>query len=133
MPHLRHPRIAQQILAGTFAVLAASPLLAEPAHHHHRMARDADAFHSVLAPIWHAGPGPERLKEACAKADEMGRKASEIRSTDASRLSASIAALQASCQGRPGDVDGALYDVHEQFHHLIDARPGSAKRPGNNG
>jgi hypothetical protein len=24
---------------------------------------DIDAFHSVLAPVWHARPGPERLQD----------------------------------------------------------------------
>ena len=44
-------------------------------HHHHHLAKDVDAFHAVLAPLWHARPGPERLPNACAKVDEMTRLA----------------------------------------------------------
>lgn len=87
-------------------------------HHHHPFAKDVDAFHGVLAPIWHARPGTERLPNACAKVDELGRLASAIRSTDATKLVASIATMKTACQGK-GDIDGAFYDVHEAFHHLI--------------
>lgn len=98
-----------------------------PDHHHHNFAKDVDALHAVLAPIWHARPGSERLPNACAKVDELGRLASDIRSTDASNLVASIATMKTACQGK-GDVEGAFYDVHEAFHHLIDAKPAPAKR-----
>lgn len=87
-------------------------------HHHHHFAKDVDAFHAVLAPVWHARPGPERLPNAFAKADELGRLASDIRSTDATKLVASIAAMKTACQSK-SDVDGTFHDVHEAFHHLI--------------
>ncbi len=32
----------------------------EHGHVHHHFAKDIDAFHAVLAPVWHARPGPER-------------------------------------------------------------------------
>lgn len=98
-----------------------------PEHHHHHFAKDVDAFHSVLAPIWHARPGPERLPNACAKVDELGRLANEIRSTNASNLVVSIATMKTACQGK-GDVDGAFYDVHEAFHHIIEPKPTPVKR-----
>lgn len=97
-------------------------------HHHHHLAKDVDAFHAVLAPLWHARPGPERLPNACAKVDDMTRLASEIRSTNASKLAVTITSMKAACQGKPGDVDGAFYDVHEAFHQLLDAKPAAAKR-----
>ena len=97
-------------------------------HHHHQSAKDVDAFHAALAPVWHARPGNERLQNACAKVDELARLASDIRSTDASRLIASIAAMKTACQGNQSDVDGAFYDVHEAFHQVIDAKPTPGKR-----
>ena len=115
-----------------FAVLAftlSGAVVAEvPNHHHHNLAKDVDAFHAVLAPLWHARPGPERLPNACAKADELARLAGGIRSTDASKLIASIANLKTMCQNQQGDVDGAFYDVHEAFHRLLDSTPTRAKR-----
>lgn len=101
----------------TLAVTCLDAAIADD-HHHHHFAKDVDAFHAVLAPVWHARPGSERLPNACAKVDELGRLASAIRSTDATKLVASIAAMKAACQGK-GDVDGAFHDVHEAFHHLI--------------
>ena len=96
-------------------------------HHHHQFAKDIDAFHAVLAPVWHARPSPERLPNACAKVDELAGLASDIRSTNASNLVASIASMKTTCQSKQGDVDGAFYDVHEAFHHLLDAKPTPAK------
>lgn len=122
----------KQFLKLTAIVLAAVGMgaaMAEvPDHHHHQLASDVDAFHAVLAPLWHARPGPERLPNACSKVDEMARFASDIRSTDSSKLVASIASMKTACQSKPSDVDGAFYDVHEDFHHLIEAKPTSLKR-----
>lgn len=94
---------------------------------HHKFSEDVDAFHSVLAPVWHARPGPDRTQDACAKAGKMARLANEIRSTDASQLVASISTLNAQCDTEKRGVDAALFDVHEAFHHLIDMRPDSPK------
>lgn len=105
------------LLGAMLALTCLGAAIAEE-HHHHHFAKDVDAFHAVLAPVWHARPGPERLPNACAKVDELGRLATAIRSTDASKLVASITTMKAACQGK-GDVDGAFYDVHEAFHHLI--------------
>ncbi len=96
-------------------------------HHHDQFAKDVDAFHAVLAPVWHARLGPERTQDACAKAGEMARLAKEIRSTDASQLVASIPLLKAKCDSDKSGVDAALFDVHEAFHHLIDAQARPAK------
>lgn len=82
----------------------------------------AKALHSVLAPVWHSRPGKERSGNACAKADEMERLAKDIRSGDAAPLAASVADLKKTCQGRQGDVDAALFDVHDAFHRLAEPR-----------
>ena len=88
--------------------------------HHHQFPQDVDAFHSVLAPIWHAQPGKERSRNACAKANEMEKLAKDIRSGDASPLVAAVGSLKKSCRGKQGDVDTALTQVHEAFHRLIE-------------
>lgn len=95
-------------------------------HHHHNFAADVDAFHAVLAPLWHSRPGEARSRNACAKAGQLAALARDIRSTDAAALQASIAALKGSCKGKLAGVDGALHDVHEAFHRLID-EPQAAK------
>lgn len=90
--------------------------------HSHQFAKDIDAFHAVLAPLWHSRPGAERSRNVCAKAGQMETLSKEIRSADAGKLSASSVALKKRCQASPNDIDGALFDVHEAFHHL--AEPG---------
>ena len=110
------------------AFLGGSALADEHGDMHHKFAKDVDAFHAVLAPVWHARPGPERTQDACAKAGEMARLAKEIRSADASQLVASISMLKTKCESDKGGVDASLFDVHEAFHHLIDRRPVSPKR-----
>jgi len=113
------------LLAAAF--LGGSALADEHGHIHPKFAPDVDAFHAVLAPVWHARPGPERTQDACAKAGEMARLAKQIRSTDASQLLASISALKTKCDSDKGSADAALFDVHEAFHHLIDRQPPSPK------
>lgn len=120
--------ISKFILAA-LAIATSSSIWAEvPNHHHQHLAKDVDALHAVLAPLWHARPGTERLPNACAKADELARLAAGIRSMDASKLVASLATMKSACESKQGDVDGAFYDVHEAFHQLLDAKPASAKR-----
>ena len=92
----------------------------------HHFPQDVDAFHSVLAPIWHARPGKERSRNACAKAGDMESLARDIRSADATPLAASVASLKVKCQGGEAEVDAALFDVHEAFHRLIEPRPAAA-------
>ncbi|WP_310491720.1 hypothetical protein [Dechloromonas sp.] len=118
----------RKLLLVVAAFLGGSVLADEHGHMHHKFPKDVDAFHSVLAPVWHARPGPERLQDACAKAGEMATLANEIRSRNASQLMASICVLKAKCDSDKGGVDAALFDVHEAFHHLINMRSDSPKR-----
>lgn len=112
--------VAAHMIGGTFA---AEPR--ESQMHHHHFPKDVDAFHGVLAPVWHAAPGKERTRNACIKAEQMESLAKDIRSADASPLLASIATLKKKCQDGKGDVDGALSDVHEAFHRLIEPKQGA--------
>lgn len=109
------------LLAAT--LLAGSAFAAEPPEHHphhHAFAQDVDAFHAALAPLWHARPGKERTRNACAKAADLETLAGNIRSADAKPLLGSIAAFKKQCQTSPGKVDAAFSDVHDAFHHLIE-------------
>jgi hypothetical protein len=94
-------------------------------HHHHQFPKDVDAFHGVLAPVWHAARGKARNQNACNKAGQMESLVKDISSTDASALQASIATLKTQCQAKKGDVEGALFDVHEEFHRLIEPKKGA--------
>lgn len=115
--------MTQQVARMLMAVAAIQWLgvaVAQEHHAHHRFAPDVDAFHSVLAPVWHARPGKARSRDACAKAGRMETLANDIRSTDAAALRDAVASLKGKCKGKQADVDGALHDVHEAFHRLIE-------------
>lgn len=111
---------AATTLLAAAATLWLGAAAAQGQRHHHEFAPDVDAFHAVLAPVWHARPGKQRSRDACAKAGRMETLVSEIRSADAAALRDAIAALKTTCKTKPADVDGALHDVHEAFHRLIE-------------
>lgn len=116
----------QLIVAVMAASMIGGAIAAEPqGHRHHQFPKDIDAFHSVLAPVWHAAPGKARNRNVCNKVSQMERLSKDIGSTDASALQASVATLKKQCQTRKGDVEGALFDVHEEFHHLIEPKQGA--------
>ncbi|MBI2277198.1 MAG: hypothetical protein HYU74_07600 [Dechloromonas sp.] len=106
------------------ALLAGGALAAErhENHRHHAFAKDVDALHAVLAPLWHARPGKERSQNVCAKTSELERLAGDIRSADPKSMLQAIGALKKQCQTSPTDIDAAFFDVHEAFHRL--AEPG---------
>jgi len=116
-------QLTRMFLAVLTALWVTGAVAEDHAHMHHALPQDVDAFHSLLAPIWHARPGKERSRNACAKAAEMEKLAQGIRSADAAPLVAATATLKSRCKGKPADVDAALFDVHEAFHRLIDPKP----------
>lgn len=90
--------------------------------HSHAFAKDVDALHSVLAPLWHAQPGKERARNVCAQVDRLDGLTRDIRSSDTKAMLASIAALKAQCLANPAEIDVAFAKVHDAFHDL--AEPG---------
>lgn len=117
---------ATTLIAITAAFWVSTAVADEHLHAHPHFAPDVDAFHSLLAPLWHARPGKARTRNACAKAGEMAKGAADIRSADPTALVATIAQLQTTCKRKPADVDAAFFDVHEAFHRLIEARPAAS-------
>lgn len=111
-----------QIAMAVAALLAGSAAAAdfrEP--HPHHFADDVDAFHSVLAPVWHMPMGKERSRKACAQAGKFETTAGAIRSADATQLVSAVAAFKAQCRSHPAKVDEAFAQVHEAFHHLMES------------
>ncbi|RIX46217.1 MAG: hypothetical protein D3M94_10980 [Rhodocyclales bacterium GT-UBC] len=112
------------VLAILAALSSGAALAQDHGHHHHGFAPDVDAFHAVLAPIWHAPAGKARADKACASTAEFARLAGAIKSADAKGLQSSIERLQATCRERPAEVDASFAKVHDAFHQLIDVKPG---------
>lgn len=104
------------------AALLAGSSIAEDAHeeHPHNFSKDVDAFHAVLAPLWHAKAGKERSQKVCAQASKLESLAREIQSGDAKALLAATMELKVQCKATQIDIDAAFSKVHESFHRLAE-------------
>jgi hypothetical protein len=100
--------------------------------HHGNLPKEVREFHDLLAPLWHAEKGPERVTKTCAQARALHAAAIEAagardKANDASwkaeggALVDATAALAAECdkEGRP-QFEARLSDVHEHFHKLVE-------------
>lgn len=114
----------RNLIAAIVTSLMAGSAIAEDPHedHGHSFAKDVDAFHATLAPLWHARPGKERSQNVCAQAGKLESLATDIHSGDSKPLLASIAVLKAQCKTSPTKIDVAFADVHEAFHHLAEPK-----------
>ena len=84
-------------------------------------AKDAvAAFHDILAPLWHAEEGPQRVRDTCNAVAEMQTRAQAI--ADARKDQASASLVQAvtelgkECGGGQAEFSEKLAAVHEAFH-----------------
>jgi hypothetical protein len=105
--------------------------------HEHDFPPAMDAFHGVMAPLWHADQGDQRLADTCAKtADFHGAvqgvyDAGAPEGVDASTwdtafadLAESVNGLEITCNDNPGELEpfqDAFKGVHDAFHALMAA------------
>lgn len=104
------------------ALLMGGSALAEDkrAQHPHAFAKDVDALHAALAPLWHAPPGKERARNVCAQAERLEGLSRDIRSGDTKAMLASLAGLKAQCVANPAEIDAVFAKVHDAFHDLAE-------------
>jgi hypothetical protein len=102
--------------------------------HHAKLSPELVSFHDVLAPRWHAAPGPERVKATCdaigelrARGDAVAKAAppaaanADAWASGTKKLVAAIEGLAASCaSGVVDGFDGAFARVHESFEALAE-------------
>jgi hypothetical protein len=98
--------------------------------HHRKLSAGMEAFHDVLAPVYHMDKGAARDDKTCAAVPSMKDAAAKVAaepSGDASSwkarsdaLTASVTALETAC-GAPGkgEVGVKLEAVHDAFHALM--------------
>jgi len=84
-------------------------------------------FHDVLAPLWHADPGPQRTDDTCKQAPQMVALADVVATSaepawadKAAGLQASTKALADDCQHGRAGFDAKFHDVHEAFHQVAE-------------
>ena len=114
------PRTHTNSIAVIVAMLLAGSGWAQGNHekHAHSFTKDVDAFHEVLAPLWHAKAGKARSQKVCAQTDKLATLARDISGGDTKPLVESIATLKEQCQAGPTRIDAAFAKVHEAFHRL---------------
>jgi hypothetical protein len=110
------------LIAVIVSTLMVGSAIAEDGHknHVHSFAKDVDAFHAVLAPLWHARPSKARSDNVCAQAGKLESLATDINNANTKPLLASITALKAQCKTSPTKIDTAFAEVHEAFHRLTE-------------
>lgn len=106
----------------------------EPAHEHH-FEGAVDAYHAVLAPLWHAEAGEKRTNDTCAAAADLVTKAGAIEAepvpaaasgkddawkTNAAALTAASKELETVCSGDRASFDATFGKLHDSFHALIE-------------
>jgi hypothetical protein len=116
------PKTTSIVIAAIVSALMVSIAIAEGQNenHAHSFAKDVDAFHATLAPLWHAKPGTERSQHVCAQAGQLENLATVIHGGDTKPLLASIATLKTQCKTSPNAIDAAFAEVHEAFHRLTE-------------
>ncbi len=98
----------------TMTLLLSTSLMAE--EHKHDFNQDVDAFHTVLAPLWHAKADAKRQQDTCAALPSMQTMADKMHYPSAAKLSASIVALQKQCGGELSAFNGGFSQLHDAFH-----------------
>lgn len=102
---------------------------------HHDFPMEVMQFHQVMATLWHAAPGSDRVTNICAQASTLKQRAEGVWSAAtperarsqqtawrdaAQELRHSVDSMQSACD-RPDrlEVEPALAGVHNAFHSLV--------------
>jgi hypothetical protein len=76
-----------------------------------------DAFHEVLAPLWHSPESPERTAKTCEAVPSLEAKAQDV--GDAGLVEA-VHALGAECAGDRQAFQPRFATVHDAFHAAME-------------
>ncbi len=86
---------------------------------------EENAFHAVMAPLWHAPVGKTRIPNACAKAANMVKLANQIKNSNAASLKEATGIFKDKCQAKPSnpaEAEAAFIQIHDAYHKIIEAQ-----------
>jgi hypothetical protein len=110
-------------------------------HSHPELPEQVSAYHSLMAPIWHAndeaaeGEGSDRGQLACEQAAAFVEHAQAVQSASTPELAAAdesawqgatsglvsaSEALKADCDAGGADAEQKLTEIHDAFHGLVE-------------
>ena len=115
--------------------------------HHHKLTPELDAFHQLLAPLWHADKGEARRSKTCGAVPDFKMKAAAVKAAAApasveaatwssagAELEAAVTGLETACGGTdPAAFEPAFEAVHSRFHgamELVASKHQQAPAPG---
>ena len=107
---------------------------------HGELSPEMKAFHDLLAPLWHAPQGPERIANTCGAIEQFKSAANAIATatpplaanadtwtTGTRALVSAVDELGAACKAAGvGRIETAFTAVHEAFHALMQQAGGHA-------
>ncbi len=100
-----------------------------------------NAFHELLAPLWHADPGDKRAEDTCAAIEDLRQRAADIVVAEtppaatadeagyrdaASALVHAVVELGDACGADRSAFADRLTDVHTAFHVVMEKAGGAA-------
>jgi hypothetical protein len=105
---------------------------------HENLTPELTKFHDLLAPLWHAEKGPQRIKDTCAAVPQFRTAADAVAkatpptkanadtwTTSTRALVASVNDLETACKTNDtAKFDAAFHTVHESFHRLMEQAGG---------
>jgi hypothetical protein len=123
---------------------ATTPAAARGEEHHHELTPELDAFHDLLAPLWHADKGDARRQKTCGAVPDFKTRAAAVKaaaapaSVDAAawsgagaELETAVSGLEAACGGAdPAAFDPAFEAVHTKFHGAMELVAGKHEHGG---
>ena len=90
-----------------------------------------EAFHDVMAPLWHAPAGEQRAQEICVQSSQLVANVGIIQQSETpinikasewnqavTNLTQAVTELEQQCDDK-NSPEPALGEVHEAFHHLV--------------
>jgi hypothetical protein len=101
---------------------------------HEGLTPELTKFHDLLAPLWHAAKGPQRIKDTCAAVPQFKAAADAVAkatppnptnadtwTTGTRALVASVNDLEAACKTNDAaKFEAAFEKVHHAFHYLME-------------
>jgi hypothetical protein len=96
---------------------AASPAAPSAGSPTPTQASPIDAFHDVLAPLWHSPEGAERTEKTCTSIPTLEERAQDVGDP---ALGEAVRALAAECAGDRAGFEPRFAAVHDAFHALME-------------
>ncbi|MCP5143642.1 MAG: hypothetical protein H6978_02345 [Gammaproteobacteria bacterium] len=110
-------RIKTSVLLGPLLGAFAFAVQAAEEDHAHEFTAEVNAFHQVMAPLWHAPKDAERMAGTCATLPQMNALADRIKAANVGLLKDALKGMEQPCgSGNERAFEAAFEQLHDAFH-----------------